>query len=434
MPPLQQPNQEVIPQAYSDKVAPRAPQYVTSLACWPGPVGVQPIISWDLPSYATRGQGISGCNIYRSYGDPFNGYTKVNPFLVTTRVYNDNLTMNLVVEAPVSKAVVTFQGRDFLVIRASRKVFSNLMLCENTEFLIPVMEARNFSGAQKDFLTSVYGEILWRGQRVYPSYVEGDLFYIDCTPTLGDDQALTAYVNGRLEDYQLKYYTTQASPYDLLMESRVYYKVIPVNHLGQEIVSLESSDFCEYNDTQSFGWVWKAALRRNIWLLWFGGESCLVYLRKWSGEQCKCQTGDKSAPYECPLCLGTGILGGYVGPYSIKITFETTMRSRAVNDFGSRNKEETRGIFLPAPYLRTGDVIIRKNGQKMALGEVENISNRGTILQQEFSLGDANCSLKFSLPDNRGVRQFFAIPDHPDQVSQQKGAQPTFSHLQLGPG
>jgi len=405
-------------------------QYVTSLTVFPSILENQTILIWDTPFYDSTG-GLSGFNIYRSFDSPFEGYKKINHNPVTVKEFNDNMSLTLVEEKPLNKMNITIGCDDFMVLTLSSNSYSNFYLSEETDLVIPVNEDRTFKNPSRNFYTSVFAEVLLDGRRIVPSYIEGNQIYINLSWILGSDSVYKKYRDAPVEDFLVRYYSAERDPYQHTMQDRVFYKVLPLNHKGEEITSLDNSTFAEYTLTQDMDWVWKAALHRNFWLIWFGGESCLVYLRKWSGEICSCQTKRNDKQVECAGCYGTGIKGGYVGPYEIKVLFESSNRNREFSPYGNRMTEERKGIMIPLPYLRNGDVVIKKDGTKLVLGDVENIVNRGIILQQEFNLSDTRASLKMDLPNSRNVKQFFEIPDKPGQINS-KGKEPSFSHINIG--
>lgn len=127
------------------------------------------------------------------------------------------------------------------------------------------------------------------------------------------------------------------------------------------------------------------------------GVKCDVYCRRWGtqepyGVPCTC-TEDKQDPDfisggRCPLCFGTGILGGYYPPIEMFIRFPL----QPADDF----KGVLRGLTLSQTYdawtiippiLREQDLIVRKiDGRRYILGSVEVTFFRGAATNQFFKL------------------------------------------------
>lgn len=127
------------------------------------------------------------------------------------------------------------------------------------------------------------------------------------------------------------------------------------------------------------------------------GVKCDVYLRRWGtqepfGVPCKCTEGRDDSDFigsgRCPLCFGTGIIGGYYPPIELFIRFP----AKPANDF----KGTLRGITLSQTYdawtivppiLREQDLIVRKiDGRRWNVRGVQVAFFRGAATLQYFSL------------------------------------------------
>jgi hypothetical protein len=125
------------------------------------------------------------------------------------------------------------------------------------------------------------------------------------------------------------------------------------------------------------------------------GIKCDVYLRRWGtqapfGVPCAC-VEDKDDPdfmggTRCPLCFGTGVLGGFYEK------IETYMRfpAQPAKDF----KGYIRGLSveqsftcwsITPPFFRTGDIIVRKiDGQRWTIKNIQLTTFRGAAITQLF--------------------------------------------------
>ena len=127
------------------------------------------------------------------------------------------------------------------------------------------------------------------------------------------------------------------------------------------------------------------------------GVKCDVYARRWGtqkpfGVPCTC-TEDKQDPdfigsSRCPLCFGTGIVGGYYPPIEMFIRFPL----QPADDF----KGTVRGLTLSQTYdgwtiippiLREQDLIVRKiDGRRYTISGVQVTFFKGAATNQFFSL------------------------------------------------
>ena len=152
---------------------------------------------------------------------------------------------------------------------------------------------------------------------------------------------------------------------------------------------LESATATSSYEIEKLDFMWKEAIRRNRWILEQGGERVKMFLRKNVGVPCPCAPNDihKQPRNDCPRCFGTGILGGYEGPYETIIAPDDAERRIAQKDIG-RTLEHTYEVWTgPAPLLSMRDFLVKLNGDRYSVGPVRFPSNRGMVLQQHFNIG-----------------------------------------------
>jgi hypothetical protein len=86
-------------------------------------------------------------------------------------------------------------------------------------------------------------------------------------------------------------------------------------------------------------------------------------------------------------CFGTGILGGFEGPYDIIIAPDDGERRITQRDSG-RTVEHSYEVWMgPRPLVSQRDFIVKINGERYSIGAVRMPTNRGMILQQHFNIG-----------------------------------------------
>lgn len=151
-------------------------------------------------------------------------------------------------------------------------------------------------------------------------------------------------------------------------------------------------------EVEKLDWIWREAVRRNRWILEQGGERVRLFLKKNVGVSCPCfQFEHHHQPQnDCLLCYGTGILGGYEGPYEAIIAPDDAERRLAQKETG-RAVEHSYEVWTgPTPLLAQRDFLVKLNGDRYSVGPVRFPSNRGMVLQQHFTIGHI---------DERDIRQ-----------------------------
>jgi hypothetical protein len=174
------------------------------------------------------------------------------------------------------------------------------------------------------------------------------------------------------------------------LNQRIFYKVTTVARDAQgEIIETPIE---EVNDRSTFDidevdWIWKEAMRRNMWILEQAGERVKIFVRKWMGTVCESYEPKYGQSHnDCPLCKGTGIVGGYEGPYDILIAPPETERSVELGDMGLHIRYDWMTWTMNYPLLNPRDFIVRQNNERFIVGPVNYQGQRGVTFQQHFTM------------------------------------------------
>jgi len=168
-----------------------------------------------------------------------------------------------------------------------------------------------------------------------------------------------------------------------------HYKVTAVLSNGSET----RLSWCTSVTLQSekLDYMYREAIRRNAWLLDQAGERVLLFIKKTTGERCQCyrlnqRTHKQPKVGSCLECWGTGFIGGYVGPFEIKISPFQAEQKITMTDRGMHldNVEDTWTTITPVITQR--DFIVRRNGQIYAIGPAARPEVKGEPTQQHFSV------------------------------------------------
>jgi hypothetical protein len=164
-------------------------------------------------------------------------------------------------------------------------------------------------------------------------------------------------------------------------------------------------------DVEKLDWIWREGIRRNRFILEQGGERVKTFIRKLVGVPCPCIPDDfhKQPLNDCLHCFGTGIVGGYEGPYDMLIAPDDAEHRIAQKDMG-RTEEHAYEVWTgPSPLLSQRDFLVKINGERYSLGPVRFPSNRGMTLQQHFNIGSMDeQDIRYRVPVENPIK-FAAI-------------------------
>lgn len=179
------------------------------------------------------------------------------------------------------------------------------------------------------------------------------------------------------------------SSFKLNLASSPSYKVTCVLSDGSETIL----DICEPTSLEAdkVDYMYQEAMRRNSWLLDQVGERVLLFKRKTVGEKCKCYEKDERTHKQpkvgpCKICYGTGFVGGYDGPYEIKISPAQTEQKIAMTDRGMKLENTENTWTGMSPIIDQRDFVLRKTFEVYAIGPVARPEVRGTPTQQHFQI------------------------------------------------
>lgn len=348
-------------------------------------------IIWNDPAQNPFNSNFSilGTNIYRSYDSELGPFTLITPTPLTVSYYRDTMTHTEVTE-DVSASFI-FKGdspdkQDWCFTTANRIVKNDRELiyanhAEDVEITIDgnVVPAAKVNG---------YDCKVWL---VKCPYIEKHTRNV-VNPILPTDTSVVTC--------KYKYNTNHVT---LERNQRIFYKLTTVSTTGESDINHVTP--ISVWQIEAWDYIWKEAVRRNRWILQQGGENCWVYLRKWVGQPCD-TCYDKTyerAQSDCMVCYGTGIVGGFVGPYDFlmaPVDVDTTLTRQ---EQGLKVVKTGTQWTNMAPKLGTYDLIFRKSGEIYIVGKVHMSEVRGNAyLQQEFDIS--------LLPRDRIEYQLFYPP------------------------
>jgi len=209
--------------------------------------------------------------------------------------------------------------------------------------------------------------------------------------------------------------------------TRTFYTVVPVGEDGDcHKPGEKESMVVNTMEVDKITWEYQEMVRRNQWIFEEVGEPAYLMFKKSRGKICGCATvGLGQGRTACPICFGTGIVGGYYGPYDFIYIPPDSALSVELNEGGRKVTRDSRSYIGPTPIVQAGDLIIRRNGERLVIGNVVYKQPRGILLQQEFvtSLLDEG-DTRYLIPINTGLPTIYNPVVRPDPNDGEAGPPP----------
>ncbi len=356
----------------------------------PGAYGLR----WDDPGQLVQNSQFSllGVNVYRSFDSEFGPYERVSTVPLGGTFFEDTSDTEQIVGEDVSGAFVLFgPERSAAETTPPRYVFKTLY---------PIIK----SGSQGIFADRAEDvQVLVDGQLAVVQRVFGRTGEVELDVGTPADVTTQTYAPGVVPHIGSRVevsYVRQRSILKTDLAQRVFYRVTSVGlpaSVGFSTASpfdlvetpLEYATATNNFEIEKLDYMWREAVRRNRWILEQGGERVKVFLRKTVGIPCPCipDNHHKQPINDDPLCFGTGIIGGYEGPYDLIIAPDDSEKRISQKDTG-RTIEHTYEVWTgPMPLLSMRDFVVKINGDRYSIGAVRMPSNRGMVLQQHFNIG-----------------------------------------------
>lgn len=365
-------------------------------------------LRWDDPTISplnSRWQ-ILGVNVYRSFDSEYGPFFRLTDFLLGSQYWQDRTDIEVVTEDVTEQFRiygVASTGYSGAEVSGTEGTGTTGASRDRYVFQVqdgPIVQAGS-QGTHADTPEDVQvfvGDMQARVRRVdgFSGEVEIDAIYY---PNVG----LQRFDPAILPEQGLRVTCSYRRMRSLLktdLVQRVFYRVTTVGlPVGCDPCQCSQYDFVETPieravsvssyEVEKLDWQWREAVRRNRWILEQGGERVRLFLRKNVGHACPCIGDDyhKQPKGDCLVCYGTGIIGGYEGPYEAIIAPDDAEKRIAQKDIG-RTVEHSYEVFTgPSPILSQRDFLVKLNGERYSVGAVRFPSSRGMVLQQHFNIG-----------------------------------------------
>jgi hypothetical protein len=174
-----------------------------------------------------------------------------------------------------------------------------------------------------------------------------------------------------LVSYKVKQHTTKIN-----MDKNYFYKITVVTSEDETDLDLIQP---EYVKPEKLTYIWEEAIRRNSWMRDQGGEKALAFIKRTAGTVCSCmlenikQRSHRKPQKDCPICYGTGFVGGYYGPIPIILANLTAEHRIMQTERGLKLQLQVETWIGPFPIMTQRDMIVRRNGDRMLIVNVTTI-------------------------------------------------------------
>lgn len=340
---------------------------------------------------------IVGANIYRSFNSEYGPFFRLNPVPIGASFYRDQIETVVALQEDVSQS---FQARGpssdgdglYIFRTANKPIVLTQAIGAPDITNLNVFVTINGVQAFVEGIRPQTGEVELRR---YPTFdVVSQTFTQPVLPTSSSDIVLATY------KYKRNLVRTD-------LAQRIFYRVTTVafdsatNTLVE--TSLERAARTNNFEIEKIDYMWTEAVRRQRWLLDHGGERVKLFIRRSAGTQCGCSSDTHKQPSAtCLGCFGTGILGGYDGPYDITIAPDDAAKKSSQSARGRTLDHSYDTWTLPSPLVSQRDFIVKMNNDRYGIGPVRMPSNRGMQLQQMFTISHI---------DEQDIRYKLPIPD-----------------------
>ena len=350
-----------------------------NLACSAGFDNNTVDIWWSSPAELSANTkfNIIGVNIYRSFDSEFGPFQRLNAIPVEINYWRDDIKINVVLQENVTSSFICIGTSD----PSGRWVFKTskspivIQPSLGTEFadMNVYVTIDNVQARIKSIISST-GEVELKNSPYFN--VTNQKLYPPVLPT-SSSVVLASYR-----------YTNSESKTSLYQ--RVFYRVttVCVDSYGSLFETpLKSASSTNTNEIEKLDWIWREAVRRNKFILQQGGERVKVFIKKYVGPKCGCYSvANRQSASDCLNCYGTGVVGGYNGPFDLVIAPDDSERNIAQSNRGRSLTHSYETWTGPQPLLSQRDLIVKLNGDRYGIGPVKMPSNRGMQLQQHFSI------------------------------------------------
>jgi hypothetical protein len=339
-------------------------------------------LRWDVPTNLTQNSRFSviGVNIYRSFDSEFGPYHRLNDVPIGTTFWRDMNQITLVLGEDISKQFIvkgtTDPDRQWVFRTRHNPIviqpWLGTMDCASLNVYVTINGVR----ASVSKIVAAHGEVTLNNEVMFDVVSQQKIDPV--LPTSDSDVILATY---RYLENEVK----------TDLGRRIHYRITTVALDGKtnELIEtpLDRAAVSNNYRAETLDYIWREAVRRNRFLLYQAGERVKLFIKRTVGQKCGCRSDTHKQPSaDCLVCYGTGIIGGYDGPYDIIVCPDDSERAIEQSNRGRTVVHVYDSWTGPSPLLSQRDFVVKLNGERYAIGPVRMPTARGMQLQQHFPL------------------------------------------------
>jgi len=343
-------------------------------------------LRWESPSYIHQNEGwvIRGVNIYRSNTSDRGPYKRINQTPIGGEYYRDVSLTEMQYDEVVTHWISKYQENGTYTFQTKYPIARIGSAIEPTSSGRDVIVKVDGRITPVAYIVGQTGEVtLSQGYKLDPinSTTTPDLI-------INENSVVTITYLAYSHSDRLGYF----------LDKNTYYRITtvaedPISGGLQETPINYAVPFSDI-EIEKVDWMWREGIRRNQWALEQGGERVRLFLKKIVGIPCACRDFNrrtliyaKQPDSRCIICFGTGIEGGYDGPYDIIIAPDDAERRISQSVQGRRKEHSYETYIGPSPIVQQRDFLVKQNNDRYSIGPVRRPNARGNVLQQHFNLG-----------------------------------------------
>jgi hypothetical protein len=343
-------------------------------------------LRWESPSFIHDNEGwvIRGVNIYRSNTSDRGPYKRINQTPIGGEYYRDVSLTEMQYDEVITHWISRYQENGTYTFQTKYPIARIGSAIEPTSSGRDVIVKVDGRITPVAYIVGQTGEVtLSQGYTLDP---------INSTSTpnlvINENSVVTITYLAYSHSDRLGYF----------LDKNTYYRITTVaeDPISGNLHETPINYAVPFSDIEieKMDWMWREGVRRNQWALEQGGERVRLFLKKIVGIPCACRDFNrrtliyaKQPDSRCIICFGTGIEGGYDGPYDIIIAPDDAERRISQSVQGRRKEHSYETYIGPSPIVQQRDFLVKQNNDRYSIGPVRRPNARGNVLQQHFNLG-----------------------------------------------
>jgi len=357
-------------------------------------------------------------------------YDGINWILMESYLSFSKSDLQVKYYAKSSNTVVTVRFADFTL--SSGQAYLPLITDPNAQYCIQVQHTPIVNDNVENREYNIYTdntddvEVLVDGKKAFVKSVDGIKGVIILDTERKHDDVLMRWIEPIIpttESIVTVTYKYIINSFRMNLARSPFYKVTCVLSDGSET----RLEWCASATVEpdKLDYMYIEAIRRNAWLLDQAGERVMLFIRKTTGQKCTCYVQNERTHKQpqigpCKKCWGTGFVGGYEGPYEMKIAPCEVEQKINMTDRGMKLDAVENTWTNITPTLTQRDFLLHRSKMMIyAVGPVRYPEVRGVAVQQHFPIEHV---------DTTDIRYEFVQSLNLFKYAQRVGLRPPFEH------